>query len=175
MMSRVLLLATKLKFEPGAKIIGGKPGTAEQTVVFESVTVDKPTGCEIESLSNPVGTVRTQPLKTEIVEGQISHEPLILISPRTGTVFSETQFLGASCALKGIEGTTTGSLLVDPLPHLSEILSGSADFEASQGNEFLLATGGAAEKAGLVFAGNPATIGGSALLTLTSDEKFGLF
>ncbi|HEY3960289.1 MAG TPA: hypothetical protein VGL68_07255 [Solirubrobacteraceae bacterium] len=170
-----LLLATKLKFEPGAKIIGGKPGTAEQTVVFEGVTVDKPTGCEIESLSNPVvGTVRTQPLKTEIVEGEISHEPLILITPKTGTIFSETRFLGASCALKGIVGTTTGNLLADPLPHLAEILAGLADFEASQGNEYLLATGEVA-KAGLVFAGNAATIGGKALLTLTSDEKFGLF
>src|SRR5580698_10217933 len=67
----VLMLSNKIKVEPGAKIIGGKPGTNEETVVFENVTVDNPAGCTVESLPEPVvGIVRTRPLLTLIVEGQ---------------------------------------------------------------------------------------------------------
>jgi hypothetical protein len=171
-----LLLSPKFKFEPGARIIGGKPGTGEQTIVFENVTVDKPANCEIESLPNPVvGTARSVPLKTEIVEGQTSHEPLILITPKTGTTFTELRFLGANCLLKNEEADVTGSIIGDPLPHLTEVLTGLIDFEPSQGNVFLLSTGGAAETAGLAFAGNAATIGGTELATLINDEKFGIF
>jgi hypothetical protein len=171
-----LLLATKLKVEPGAKLFGGKPGTNEETVVFEGVTVDDFTGCEVESLPNPVpGTVRTLALKTEIVEGQTSHEPLILFTPKAGTVFTELRFLGSACTVKNQEASVTGSVLADPLPRLTEVLTGLLNFEPSQGNVFLLSTGGAADTAGLIFAGNTATLGGNALVTLVSDEKFGAF
>jgi hypothetical protein len=171
-----LLLSNKFKFESGALIKGGKPGTGEQTIVFENVTVDSPANCEVETLPNPVpGVARSVPLKTEIVEGQTSHEPLILITPKTGTVFTELRFLGANCILKNTEADVTGSIIGDPLPHLTEVLTGLIDFEPSQGNEFLLSTGGAVETAGLRFAGNSATIGGDELATLISDEKFGIF
>jgi hypothetical protein len=174
--SAVLLLSNKFKVEPGARIIGGKPGTNEEQVVFENVTVAKPANCEVESLPNPtVGTVRTQPLKTEIVEGQTSKEPLILFSPKTGTIFVELRFLGANCIVQNVEANVTGSILADPLPRLTEVLTGLLNFEPSQGNVFLLSTGGAAETAGLVFAGSAATLGGNALVTLINDEKFGAF
>jgi hypothetical protein len=172
----LLLLSSKFKVEPGARIIGGTPGTNEETVVFENVTVDKPANCEVESLPNPVvGTVRTQALKTEIVEGQTSKEPLILFRPVTGTTFVELRFLGANCVAKNVEGAVAGSILADPLPRLTEVLTGLLNFEPSQGNVFLLSTGGAAETAGLSFAGNAATLGGNALVTLINDEKFGAF
>ncbi len=174
--SKILLLSNKFKVEPGAKIFGGKPGTNEETVVFENVTVDQPANCEVESLPNPVvGTVRTTVLKTEIVEGQTSHEPLILFTPKTGTTFTELRFLGTNCLLKNQEPNFTGSFLADPLPHLTEVLTGLLDLEPSQGNEFLLSSGGAAEKAEVNVAGNPEKFGGTMLMTLISDEKFGVF
>jgi hypothetical protein len=174
--AEVLLLSSKLKFASGAKIFGGKPGTAEQIVEFENATVDSLAGCEVESLPNPiVGIIRTVLVKTEVVEGQTSHEPLILITPKAGIVFTEIRFLGASCAIKNQELNVTGSLLGDALPHLTEVLTGLIDFEPSQGNVFLLSTGGAAKTAGLSFGGNAATVGGNELATLISDEKFGLF
>jgi hypothetical protein len=174
----VLLLATKLKVEPGARIIGGTPGTNEEIVVFEGVTADKPgPGCEVESLPNPtVGTVRTVALKTEIVEGQTSHEPLILFKPAAGTIFTTLRLLGAGCgALQNQEATVNGNILATPLPTLTEVLTGLLNFEPSQGNNFLLSTGGALNTAGLAFAGNPATLGGNSLVTLINDEKFGAF
>jgi hypothetical protein len=172
----VLLLSTQLKVESGSRIIGGKPGTGEQTIVFENVTVDKPANCEVESLPSPVaGVVRTQLLKTELVEGQTSHEPLLLITPKTGSTVAELRFLGASCVVKNQEVKATGSIAADPLPHLAEALTGLVDFESSQGNHFLLSTGGALETAGLIFGGNPATIGGNECVTLTSDENAGAF
>jgi hypothetical protein len=173
----VLLLAAKLKVEPGARIIGGTPGTNEETVVFEGVTADKPAGCEVESLPNPtVGVVRLVPLKTQIVEGQTSHEPLILFEPKEGTVFTTLRLLGAGCgALQNQEANFTGGILADPLPRLTEVLTQLLNFEPSQGNNFLLSTGGALDTTGVVFAGNAATLGGDTLVTLINDEKFGAF
>ncbi len=174
--SRTLLLSNKFRVEPGARIFGGKPGTNEETVVFENFNVDQPANCEVESLPNPVvGTVRTTVLKTEIVEGQTSQEPLILFTPKTGTTFAEVRFLGANCLIKNQEANFTGSFLADPLPHLTEVLTDLLDLEPSQGNGFLLSTGGAVETAGVKFAGNSAAFGGTMLMTLISDEKFGAF
>ncbi len=177
--SKTLLLSNTFKVAPGAKIFGGKPGTNEEIVEFTNVTVDQPANCEVESLFEgkvtPVGTVKTQALKTEIVEGQTSQQPLILFTPKTGTAFAELRFLGANCIVKNQEPTVTGSILGDPLPHLTEVLTGLLDFEPSTGNEFLLSSGGAAETAGLKFAGNAATLGGTALVTLISDERYGAF
>ncbi len=174
--SKTLLLSNKFKVVPGAKIFGGKPGTNEETVEFTNVTVAQPANCEVESLPNPVvGTVVTKLLKTEIVEGQTSQEPLILFTPKTGSTFAEVRFLGANCIFKNQEANFAGSFLADPLPHLSEVLTGLLDFEPSTGNEFLLSAGGAAEKAELQVAGNAASLGGTVLMTLLSDEKFGAF
>jgi hypothetical protein len=173
-----LLLATKIKVEPGASIIGGKPGTNEEQVIFEGVTADGIlSGCSVESLPNPVaGTVRTVLLKTEIVEGQKSGQPLILFSPKVaGEPFTTLRLLGSVCSFQNLEENFTGNFLADPLPHLTEALTQLLDFEPSQGDNFLLSTGGALETARLVFAGNTATLGGNALVTLIKDEKFGAF
>ncbi len=173
----LLLLSSKFKVAAGAKIFGGKPGTNEEQVIFEGVTVSKPANCEVESLPNPVvGTVRTNLLKTEIVEGQKSREPLILFRPKNeAEPFTELRLLGASCPVINQEGKVTGSILATPLPELKEVLSGLLDFEPSQGNTFLLSAGGAVETAGLSFGGATATLGGTALVTLVSDEVFGAF
>ncbi len=178
--AKTLLLSNTFKVVSGAKIFGGKPGTNEETVEFTNVTIDQPANCELESLFGggvtAVGTVKTQLLKTEIVEGQASREPLILFTPKAaGAPFAELRFLGANCLLKNQEANFTGSFLADPLPHLTEVLTGLLDLEPSQGNEFLLSTGGAVETAGVKFAGNSAAFGGTMLMTLISDEKFGAF
>ncbi len=172
----LLLLSSKFKVAAGAKIFGGKPGTNEEAVEFTGVTVSKPANCEVESLPNPiVGTIRTTLLKGEIVEGQKSREPLILFTPKTGTIFAELRYVGASCPIINQEENFTGSILATPLPELKEVLSGLFDFEPSQGNTFLLSAGGAVETSGLSVAGNPGTLGGNALMTLVSDEVYGAF
>ncbi len=171
----ILLLSNQGKVSAGAKIFGGKPGTGEEILELENVTVDRPANCEVESLPNPVvGLIRTTLLKTEIVEGQTSQEPMILVSPKAGTVFAEVRFLGANCLIKNQEANVTGTYLGLPLPQLTEVLTGIGDEEAPE-RDFLLSTGGAVKTAGLGFAGSSATITGLVLVSLVSDEKAGVF
>src|SRR5580700_8142675 len=67
-----LLLSSKLTTK-GGLIFGGRPGTSEETLVFEGVITDSPSGCTAETggIPNPVpGVIETVPLTNEIVEGQ---------------------------------------------------------------------------------------------------------
>jgi hypothetical protein len=179
-----LLLSTKVKVTPGALIFGGKPGTNQEVVEFESVTVDNPTGCVAETgeVTSPVvGNVTTHALKTEIVEGQSggrgNGEPLILFTPKEGTTFTGILFLnkGAEkCNVAGALGKVTGSILGLPLPQKTEVVDGNLVFEAVT-KEYLVAAGGAIQKAGLTFAGSAATLSGLTLVILTSKEAFGAF
>ena len=58
----VLLLSKEVEVAAGARILGGKPGKNEETVIFRNVTVDKPEGCVVESEGSPTGTVTTTKL-----------------------------------------------------------------------------------------------------------------
>jgi hypothetical protein len=173
----ILMLSTKGRVETGAEIIGGKPGTSEEILVLENVTVDNPGKCAVESEGSPVGTIRTNSLKAEIVESQETHEPLILVSPRGGSVFVSLLFLNRSateaCAFAGVLGNVTGSYLVQPLPALTEVLRGAGDEEAPTKNYIL--SNGTLGKAGLNFAGNAVTLTGLALEVLNTDERAGIF
>jgi hypothetical protein len=177
----VLLLSNKVSVKNGL-IIGGKPGTNSEIVVFENVTVDPPlAACTAETggIANPTpGIVETNLLKSEIVEGQTSKEPLILFSPKVvGGSFVEIKFLNKgteTCPVAGAVGAVTGNILAQPLPALAETLNGDLDFEAPS-NQFLLSSGGAVETAGLSFAGAAATLTGLLLNVLTTDEKYGAF
>jgi hypothetical protein len=174
----VLLLSSQAEVEKGAKIAGGLPGTGEETLVFSGVTVDAPSKCLVETdTAKPVvGTLKTNPLKTEIVENRESGEPLILITPSTGTAVAGLLFVdkgSETCAVNGVLANLTGSLLAQPLPQLTEALRETVDLEASTKN-FLL-SGYGLDKAGLSLAGKAATVTGLLLLTLTSDERFGAF
>jgi hypothetical protein len=172
----ILFLSREISVEPGAEIIGGKPGTDEETVLFKGVTVDNPAKCAIESEGSPVGTIQTQPLKTEIVESEGTHEPVILFSPKTGSDFVNLLLLnnGAeTCVLNKVLGSWTGNFLVTPLPALTETLNGALDFESPNSN-FVLSNG-TLEKAGVLFAGNAFTFTGLTLVVLTTDEKYGAF
>lgn len=171
------LLSTEVSVEPGAKIIGGKPGTNEEIVVFKGVKVNNPAHCTVESEGSPLGTVKTNALHTEIVESEATHEPVILFAPKTGTTFVQLLFLNVGTEKCGgigvILANVNGSLLAQPLPALTETLNGDLDFELPNSN-FILSNG-TLEKAGLVFAGNAATLTGLTLVILKTDEKFGAF
>jgi hypothetical protein len=174
----VLLLSNQVEVEKGARIAGGQPGTGEETLVFLGVTTDAPLNClaETDTAKPLAGVLKTNPLKTEIVESRESGEPLILLTPSAGTVVAGILFLNKGsekCVINGILANVTGSLLTQPLPSLTEVLRGALDFEAST-KSFLL-SGYVLDKAGLTFGGEPATLTGLLLLTLTSDEKFGAF
>jgi hypothetical protein len=172
----ILLLSNKVTVDNG-KIIGGIPGKNLEKVLFENVTVASPANCTAETggITNPTpGRIETENLLSEIVEGQTSKEPLILFRPETGTTFVQIKLLGASCGLAGQNGKVEGSVLAEPLPSLTETLNGNIDFEASN-KEFLLSSGGAADKAGLTFFGSGATLTGLLLNVLTTDEKYGAF
>lgn len=179
----ILLLSNRLKAN-GGLIFGGRPGTNEETIEFENVTVDNPQHCVIESLPNPVvGTVRTSLLKSEIVEGQSggvgNGEPLILFIPKTGAVFTEIRFLdapGETCPIKNAEGALQGSILGLPLPQRTSVLRQNLVFPALT-DLYLISTGGAVKLAALsvVGTGSPATLTGLTLVVLNSDESFGPF
>ena len=174
--AEALLLSKELSAEPGSKIIGGKPGTGEGTLVIKGVTVDKPEKCAVESEGSPTGTVKMDPGRTEIVESEETHEPLILFAPKTGTVFVSILFLNDGtevCPVKGVLANVTGSVLAQPLPSLAETLNGDLDFEAPTKNFFL--SNGTLDKAGLIFAGNAATLTGLTLVISKTDEKGGAF
>jgi hypothetical protein len=172
----VLLLSSEVSVLSGAEIIGGKPGTNKETVVFKGVTVASPGKCAVESEGSTTGTVQTVPLKTEIVESEGTHEPVILFSPASGSNFVNLLLLNKGteeCVLKNVLAPVLGNLLATPLPALTETLNGDLDFESPNSN-FVLSNG-TLQKAGLSFAGNVATLTGLTLVILTTDEKYGAF
>lgn len=175
----VLLLSNKVSVS-NAMIVGGVPGTNLETVIFENVVVDKPAGCVAETggIANPTpGIIETKPLLSQIVEGQLSKEPLGLVRPEGSNIFTEIKLLdaaGQECVGAGTTAAVEGSILGESLPSLVETLQGDIDVEPSH-NLFLLASGGAVETAGLTFAGNAAFLTGLVLDILTTDEKYGAF
>ncbi len=175
--TNILLLSSEIEVEKGAKIIGGKPGTEEETVIFKGVTVARPAKCSVESEGSPNGTVKTVKLKTQIVESSVTHEPLLLFQPETGTVFTNLLLLnkGAEeCVLKGFLANLTGNLLGEPLPALTETLNGHLVFPEPALRKYVLSSG-TAEEAGLLAGGNAVTLTGLTLVILTTDEKYGAF
>jgi hypothetical protein len=172
----ILLTSSEVSVESGAEIIGGKPGTNKETVLFKGVTVGNPAKCAVESEGSPTGTVQTSKLKTEIVESEGTHEPVILFSPESGSDFVNLLLLNKGteeCVLKNVLASVTGNLLATPLPALTETLNGDLDFESPNSN-FVLSNG-TLQKAGLLFAGNAATLTGLTLVILTTDEPYGAF
>jgi hypothetical protein len=144
---------------------------------LENVVVDRPTGCEVESLPAPVlGTVRTRLLRSQIVEGR-NGEVLVRYTPVVTNVFTELRFLNRgeeACQLNLVEAKIVGTVLSLPVPQRGEALSGDLNFEAVT-NLFLLASGGAVELAGLLLGTTPTHLTGLTPVVLTSDEQFGAF
>jgi hypothetical protein len=178
--SATALLSTSASVAAGAEIIGGIPGTNQETVIFEGVKVIKPLfegneACQANSPGSGVGIVETKPLTSKIVESQTTGEPLILFEPTTGGVFTEIEFTekAVECVIKGNTAKVTGSILAEPLEPLAHLVSQHLIFEAKTRN-FLLSGGGALETSGLSLASKPATFTGLFLVLLLSGEKFGI-
>lgn len=172
----VLLLSTKIGVEHGL-ILGGKPGTNEETLLLEGVTVDQPKGCSVESLPSPVtGTVKTKLLKSEIVEGK-NGEVLILYTPKKeGEPIATLLFLkngSETCSAANFSAEVTGSILGLSLPQKAEVLRQVINFPSKE--DLFLAAACPPETGGLHFAGSAATLTGLTLFVLASDAVFGPF
>jgi hypothetical protein len=171
-----LLLATLVEVLPGAQIVGGVPGTNEETALFLGVTVDNPANCAVaqNGIANQVQTV---PLKTEIVEGASAekgnNEVEILFIPKTGTTFATFELTGASCIAKGVTAPVSGSVLALALPQKTEVLRQNLVFEPKSKEYHNHA--GEFKTAALQFAGAAATLEGLVLVILNSDAVFGPF
>lgn len=152
----------------GAKIIGGIPGTSTETVEYKGCTVAKPAGCSIKG-----GTITTNPLKDEIVEGvgTSAGKALILFSPVTGKVFAEPKLEGGFlCLSLAVEG----SVMAEVIPQKEEVEMGMLKFEPANGKEAKNSKG-ETTKDGLTVSGNAATVTGEIETKLSPAEKFGVF
>jgi hypothetical protein len=171
----VLLLSNKVSTENGM-LFGGKPGTGEATVIFENVKVDTPAGCTVESLTEPVAnTIKTKPLKIEIVEGE-DGEVLLLLAPVSHEFFVVLLFLNkgtSSCALANQSPGIEGNILALPLPQKTEVLRQNIVFPSEE--QLFALAGGTRQLARFTFATEPATLTGLTLLSLESDAVFGPF
>jgi hypothetical protein len=101
-------------FTSNSNIQGGKPGTGEGVVTFESITVVKPKNCTFSNLT-------TNNLKSTVVEST-GGKPLMLLAPIGTTVFATVSYGGASCSLTGDSVNFTGSVLLEPLSTASQEL-----------------------------------------------------
>jgi hypothetical protein len=179
--SAALLLSSELSVLKGAKVIGGVPGTNQETVVFKGVTVDKPANCGVLQTGAAPGAIQTVTLKTEIVEGTngegVGNGSVdMLFTPTTiGTeIWTTFEITGTSCLLKGAVAPITGLLLALALPERAEAATGALDFEASTNKQYKTSSG-TLGKALLAFAGNDVSLLGLVLVSLTTGEKFGAF
>ncbi len=121
------LETTKLKVASGAEIVGGKPGTAKETLELEGVTVATPAKCEVKE-----NKIVTKPLVGEIVE---SEEPagidLLLLTPKEAAQLPNLT-LSTECSLKGTKTTIGGGTLAEIVPQQEEIETGKLVFSKTE-------------------------------------------
>jgi hypothetical protein len=162
----------KQKFSAGAEIIGGKPGKAEGTIVFEECMPTAPSECvgkkvKIEPL--PVKTELVAVVKPAAKAGKLA----TLFSPKTSTLFTvitlegcmfntKYELTGNAAALNGSQEVEqkTGSLLFK---------------EGSEEITEVETSTGAKAKVELKTAGSKATFEGESALELVSKELWGAF
>lgn len=151
----------------GAKIIGGMPGTSTETVEYKGCTVQKPSGCKVVG-----GTIKTNPLIDEIVEGAGSGagNVYILFKPASGETFAEPKLEGGLlCQSLAVKGT----VLAEANPQKTEVETGVLKFEAASKEYKNFA--GETKKAGTTVGGNASTVTGEVETKLSPVEKFGAF
>lgn len=153
---------------PGAKIIGGTPGTSTETVEYKGCTVTKPSGCKVKG-----ETITTNPLKDEIVEGvgASAGKALLLFAPVTGTTFAEPKLEGGLLCLSV---AVKGSVLAEAVPQKEEVETGVLKFEPANSKESKNSKGETV-KDGLTVGGNTSTVKGEIETKLNPVEKFGVF
>jgi hypothetical protein len=103
----VKLTATGIECIGGTIFNEGGHGKDKGKLKFTGVTVDEPTGCEVEN-----GTVETGELKTELfMDSGSTTKWFDKFSPASGTTFATVHTIGASCPDAGnklVKGTVFG-------------------------------------------------------------------
>lgn len=153
---------------PGAKIIGGTPGTSTETVEYKGCTVAKPSGCKVKGEA-----ITTNPLKDEIVEGvgASAGKALIRFFPATGETFAEPKLEGGLlCLSLAVKGT----VLAEANPQKEEVETGILKFEPAEGKKYKNSKG-EEKAAGLTVGGSASTVTGEVETKLSPVEKFGVF
>jgi hypothetical protein len=168
--AKVEIECTEVALAAGAKIIGGTPGTDEETVEFKGCKFTKPVECEVENK-----TITTNKLKSEIVEGvgASKGKVLTLFTPPEGKPFVEIKIVGEKCAIKGKQ-PVQGSVLAEDKPQKEEAVVGTVKFEPEEPKKYKNSKG-EEKAAGLTFAKNTATLSGEQEVELKGKEKFGAF
>jgi len=178
----LLLLSTLVDVLPGARIIGGVPGTNLETALFLNVTADGTSGTTCLILQSKTSDqVQTVPLRTEIVEGASSgvgnNEVLILFEPEGGgttfATFELSNRTGQTCPFNGSSVAVSGTVLALALPQKTEVLRQNLVFEAV--TKEYRNSAGLFHTAQLLFAGKAASLEGLVLVILNSDQAYGPF
>lgn len=172
--------SSKLKVQKGAAISGGKPGASNEVLELEGVKVARPAGCQVKEEKITMDT-----LKSEIVEsasaGVGSGKSKLLFTPKNGTAWNSPFPIESTptetCVLGGTNVELKGSLLALTGPQKAEEKTEQLIVEETTklSNEYKVSAGGAAKKAALEWAGNPAILTGEAEMELVSKEAFGAF
>jgi hypothetical protein len=147
---------------------GGKPGTGTiNGLTFEKITVKKPAKCALNG-----GTLTFNSIKTTIVEGAGAGsgdgKALILLQPKTGSLFASYELEGSECPEAGSYLDMTGSILAE-----------GTQSEASPqtltvlplGSEYI-PHGGTATKAELEIGAEPVTLEGLSEEKLATESPF---
>jgi hypothetical protein len=170
--AEVQLESGGVSVESGAKLVGGNPGTDEETVVFEKVTTKKPAGCAVVG-----GKVKTGALTSELVEfvksGKVEKEDAVLFKPKTGTVFVEFEFENSgtkTCSIAGKKFAAEGTVLATTTHGPST--EGTLTFTTAKA-EYRTKGSSTNTVAELKFAGETATLAGEETVKLVSGAEFG--
>jgi hypothetical protein len=103
------LAGVSLETDCKKNTFSGQPATATTIIsgkiTFLECTSTKPANCEIHSVGEPTGTITTSLLAGE----PTSSRAAVNFRPETGTTFTEIEYLGSSCSLKGTNAALTGS------------------------------------------------------------------
>ena len=110
---KLTILCKKLKFKPGAALIGGEPGTDAETLVYEECEVEAKPNCKINKEAGGKAEITTKPLtstlgyKTQKQEEEENQTDTITnFKPESGAVFFELEVEGikeAECSAKALE------------------------------------------------------------------------
>jgi hypothetical protein len=163
----------------------GEPGTGGGILVFTGCVLEEGNGapeCEFES-----DTIRTEPLKSELVENvEAGHGGKILLTetfPLTGKRFATLRFKGPGCdATEAVEeGQVVSEVLKDTSSESEKIELGQTPTQVTSllgkfpsvpiTEVWLISNGsGKIQKTGFTLSGDPAVLSGTALATLANTK-----
>jgi hypothetical protein len=130
----VTVECTKLKLLPGAYLLGGSPATDLEQILYSGCTVNGHPNCDVYSTGQPLGSIQTEPLESELV--YVEKQAAVELNPDiSGTLFRPQPPLTEFVAIQKQELTSgacpgglaaggtdvTGSVILlndEPLAHL---------------------------------------------------------